>query len=106
MIPGLNDSDEELKAIAEFIRDINPSVPWHVTQYYPAYHMDRPHTPLATLRRAREIGLSAGLRYVYEGNVPGDGGENTWCNQCGAPQSAPELTGVNPPADWKSILAI
>ncbi len=84
IIPGLNDSDDELKHIADFIHDINPAIPWHVTQYYPAYKMDRPHTPLETLRRAREIGLETGLRYVYEGNVPGEGGENTYCYQCGA----------------------
>jgi pyruvate formate lyase activating enzyme len=83
IIPELNDSDEELKQIAKFIYDINPNIPWHVTQYYPAYTMDRPHTPVATLRRAREIGLEAGLHYVYEGNVPGEGGENTYCFQCG-----------------------
>jgi pyruvate formate lyase activating enzyme len=60
-------------------------VPWHVTQFYPTYQMlDRPPTPVATLRRARRIGLDAGLRYVYEGNAPGEGGQNTTCYACGA----------------------
>ena len=85
VIPGLNDSDEELKSIAAFILSVGPEVPWHVTQYYPAYKMyDRPPTPVETLRRARQIGFEAGLRYVYEGNVPGEGGENTYCYVCGA----------------------
>jgi pyruvate formate lyase activating enzyme len=85
VIPGINDSDEELERIATFVRSVGPEVPWHVTQFYPAFEMlDRGATPLETLRRARRIGLSAGLRYVYEGNVPGEGGEHTWCHQCGA----------------------
>lgn len=83
IVPGLNDSDEELTQIAEFLCAIDPAIPWHVTQYYPAYKLlDRPPTPIATLRRARQIGLKAGLRYVYEGNVPGEGGENTYCYNC------------------------
>lgn len=84
VIPGLNDSDEELRQIADFIYELDPAIPWHVTQYYPAYKMfDRPPTTVATLRRARQIGLETGLRYVYEGNVPGEGGENTYCYECG-----------------------
>lgn len=85
VIPGLNDSDEELSQIAEFICSVGEEIPWHVTAYFPAYHMfDRPPTPVATLRRARRRGLEAGLRYVYEGNVPGEGGENTYCYHCDA----------------------
>jgi pyruvate formate lyase activating enzyme len=84
IIPGLNDAEEELKGIASFIvNNLGADTPWHVTQFYPTYQLlDRPRTPVATLRRAREIGLEAGLRYVYEGNVPGEGGENTWCPYC------------------------
>jgi len=84
IIPGLNDSDVELQGIAEFIvANLGIDTPWHVSQFYPTYTLtDRPRTPLATLRRAREIGLAAGLRYVYEGNVPGEGGENTYCPSC------------------------
>jgi len=79
VIPGLNDSDDELTQIAAFIHSVDPAIPWHVTQYYPTYRMlDRPPTPVATVRRAREIGKQIGLRYVYEGDV------NTYCYQCQA----------------------
>lgn len=86
IIPGLNDKEEELKGIADFIvANLGADTPWHVTQFYPTYKLtDRPRTPVETLRRAREIGKAAGLRYVYEGNVPGEGGENTWCPTCTA----------------------
>ena len=57
VIPGVNDSDEELKAIAEFVRSVGVEVPWHVSQFYPAHKMlDRPVTPMETLRRAGDIG--------------------------------------------------
>ncbi len=84
IIPGLNDSDSELQSIAEFIvANLGIDTPWHVSQFYPTYKLtDRPRTPVATLRKARDIGLAAGLRYVYEGNVPGEGGENTSCPSC------------------------
>ncbi len=83
LIPGWNDSDQELREIAKFIKDIDPAIPWHVTAFYPTYKMtDRPPTPVETLRRAREIGLEEGLRFVYEGNIPGEGGENTYCPAC------------------------
>jgi len=85
IIPGLNDSDGELQAIADFIVAIDPSMPWHVTAFYPTYKLtDRPPTPAKTLEKARKIGLSAGLKYVYEGNIPGAGGENTMCPSCQA----------------------
>ena len=83
VIPGINDSDWELRQIAEFVRSVGAEVPWHVSQFYPAYKMvDRPETPIETLRRAREIGLGAGLQYVYEGNISGEGRENTFCPSC------------------------
>jgi pyruvate formate lyase activating enzyme len=83
IIPDYNDSEDDLKDIAEFIKSVNPSIPWHVTQFYPTYKLtDKPRTPVKTLRRAREIGFEAGLKYVYEGNVPGEGGENTYCPSC------------------------
>ena len=85
LIPGLNDSEAELRAIAEFIVSIDPSLPWHVTAFYPTYKMtDRPATPVQLLQKAREIGLAAGLNHVYEGNVPGSGGENSVCPSCQA----------------------
>jgi len=85
VIPGHNDSEEELRGIAEFICGVGKDVPWHVTQFYPTYRLlDRPRTPVETLRRARAIGSETGLQYVYEGNVPGEGGENTYCHACQA----------------------
>jgi pyruvate formate lyase activating enzyme len=85
VIPGLNDSDAELVEIAEFIASVDSSIPWHVTAFYPTYKLtDRLPTSAASLQKAREIGLKAGLRYVYEGNVPGAGGENTACPSCQA----------------------
>jgi len=84
VIPGLNDSTEELTDIAQFIKGVGVEVPWHVSAFYPTYKMlDRPRTPVATLLKAREIGLKAGLRYVYTGNIPGEGGESTFCYACG-----------------------
>ncbi|MGD0844347.1 MAG: AmmeMemoRadiSam system radical SAM enzyme [Geobacteraceae bacterium] len=85
IIPGWNDSAEELQGIARFIADkVGKETPWHVSAFYPTFKMtDRPRTPAATLARARQIGLDEGLAYVYEGNVPGEGGENTYCPACG-----------------------
>jgi len=85
VIPGWNDSDEDLRGIAGFIAEkVGNETPWHVSAFHPTYKLtDRTSTPLDTLRRARRIGLEAGLRYVYEGNVPGEGGENTYCPSCG-----------------------
>lgn len=82
VIPGHNDSEPELKQIAEFVRSVGQDVPWHVTRFHPTYKLlDQPRTPLATLQSARRIGLEAGLRYVYEGNIPGEG-EETVCWSC------------------------
>ena len=84
IIPGLNDSDTDLQGIASFIAtNLGIDTPWHVSQFYPTYQLtDHPRTPPDTLRRARDIGRAAGLRYVYEGNIPGEGGENTCCPSC------------------------
>ena len=83
VIPGHNDSEAELTEIANFIKGVSPAIPWHVTAFHPTFKMmDRPATPVATLVRAREIGLTAGLRYVYVGNIPGEEGENTYCYAC------------------------
>lgn len=85
LIPGLNDDQEELKDIAKFILSLGKETPWHISRFHPMYRLlDRPPTPVRTLERAREIGLAAGLRYVYTGNVPGDLGEDTFCYQCGS----------------------
>jgi pyruvate formate lyase activating enzyme len=86
MIPGLNDSELELRGIADFIgTNLGNDTPWHVSGFHPTYKMtDRPVTPVTTIRHAREIGMAVGLRHVYEGNVPGSGGENTYCPSCKA----------------------
>lgn len=84
VIPGYNDSEEELEGIADFLYAVDASIPWHVSGFYPTYKMtDRPPTPVATLERARHIGQAAGLQYVYTGNRPESGGENTSCPSCG-----------------------
>ncbi|HMK42719.1 MAG TPA: AmmeMemoRadiSam system radical SAM enzyme [Dissulfurispiraceae bacterium] len=84
IIPDWNDSEEFLQWAAQFIASVDPAIPWHVTQFHPTYQLlDKPRTPLSTLVRAREIGLAAGLKYVYQGNMPGGGGENTNCPSCG-----------------------
>ncbi len=84
IIPSHNDSEEILENIIDFIISVDPAIPWHVTQFYPTYKMlDQPRTPIETLRKARELGLRKGLKYVYEGNVPGAGNENTFCPNCG-----------------------
>ena len=85
IIPTLNDSEETFREIATFIKDIDPGIPWHVTQFYPMYKLSHLYpTPIESIRRAREIGLEEGLRYVYAGNVPGEEGENTYCYNCGS----------------------
>lgn len=83
IIPTLNDSHEELKEIAAFVLALGEETPWHLSRFYPTYKSKKlPPTPLDTIHRGREIGLKAGLRYVYAGNVPGDKAENTYCNHC------------------------
>jgi pyruvate formate lyase activating enzyme len=84
IIPGWNDADEELMKIARFIAEqVGVETPWHVSRFYPTHKLtDRPPTPADTLRKAGQIGMEAGLRYVYEGNVPGEGGENSYCPDC------------------------
>ncbi|MFC1961406.1 AmmeMemoRadiSam system radical SAM enzyme, partial [Chloroflexota bacterium] len=71
VVPGFNDSNEELWDTARFLAGLSPDIPWHVTAYRPAYKMvDPPRTPVDTLRRAAEIGVEAGLNFVYAGNLP------------------------------------
>ncbi|MCX7966074.1 MAG: AmmeMemoRadiSam system radical SAM enzyme [Syntrophorhabdaceae bacterium] len=84
IIPGYNDGEDELKGIAEFIKnEVGIETPWHVTAFYPTYKLlDAKRTPAKTLEKAREIGLKTGLRYVYEGNIPGSEGEHTYCYNC------------------------
>jgi pyruvate formate lyase activating enzyme len=86
LIPGFNDSDEEITDIARFLVSVSPDIPWHVTAFHQDYKMtDAANTSVATLLRAAEIGAREGLRFVYAGNLPGRVGrwENTWCPGCG-----------------------
>ena len=84
LIPGKNDSDEELRAECAWIaKHLGRDVPLHFTAFHPDYRMrDVPATPPATLTRAREIGRLAGLNYVYTGNVHDTGGGSTYCPAC------------------------
>ncbi len=84
VVPGQNDSGDELKQIAEFIVEkAGADVPWHISRFYPQYKMDNEKpTPIKTLERAYERGKAAGLHYVYLGNVPGEKFESTFCYNC------------------------
>ena len=82
VVTGQNDSEEELKKIAEFLAGVDKGVPWHISRFYPQYKMDDLETtPMSVMNRAYEIGKEAGLRYVYLGNVVGEG-NNTYCHRC------------------------
>ena len=85
LIPGLNDRPKEIEAMAYFLaQSLGTGTPWHISRFHPTYKMtNRSSTPVQTLVEAREIGLAAGLAYVYLGNVPGDDGEKTYCPECG-----------------------
>jgi pyruvate formate lyase activating enzyme len=98
VIPGLNDSDAELTQLAEWVAgDLGADVPLHFSAFHPDYKMrDIPATPIATLRRARQIARRAGLRYVYTGNVHDPEGDATACPGCGTPVIE---------RDWYEILA-
>lgn len=87
VVPGFNDSQAELQAMAQFLAGISPDIPWHVTAFHPDYKMgEPPPTPAQSLIRAARIGHDAGLRYVYAGNLAGRAGhlENTRCPNCAA----------------------
>ncbi len=87
IVPGFNDSDEELRDIASFLVSVSADIPWHVTAFHKDYKMTGPdNTSARRLVRAAEIGAEAGLHFVYAGNVPGAVGdwENTRCPGCRA----------------------
>ena len=86
IIPGFNDSPDEIKDIARFLASVSPDIPWHVTAFHADYKMtDTARTEAAALVSTAELGRAEGLRYVYAGNLPGMVGnfENTWCPSCG-----------------------
>ena len=87
VIPGFNDSQDELRRAADFIASVSPDIPWHVTAFHQDYHMqENANTTAQQLIRACEIGREAGLRYIYAGNLPGRVGrwEHTYCPTCDA----------------------
>jgi pyruvate formate lyase activating enzyme len=88
LIPGFNDDPDELRRLTEFLANVSPDIPWHVTAFHGDYKMqseDQRDTSVEDLLQAAEIGRAAGLRYIYAGNLPGTVGEweNTHCGQCG-----------------------
>ena len=83
VIPGENDSDAELNDISRFIAQVDVDIPWHISRFHPDYEFTNHNaTPVETLKRAKEIGIERGLRYVYLGNVLSDSA--TYCYSCGA----------------------
>jgi len=84
VIPGINDSQEELASIARFILSVDKNIPWHVSGFHPDYKFkDYEQTPQETLRKAKKTGEDAGLKFVYAGNVYG-WGNDTFCPFCNA----------------------
>jgi pyruvate formate lyase activating enzyme len=83
IIPGYNDSQDQLRDIANFLAGVSTDIPWHVSAFHPMYRLlDAPPTGAAALRRAVEIGRESGLQYIYTGNIPGES-EDTRCPVCG-----------------------
>jgi pyruvate formate lyase activating enzyme len=85
IIPGFNDSDDELARLSGFLAEVSPDIPWHVTAFHQDYKMTDPEgTSPEMLMRAAEIGKRSGLRFIYAGNLPGQMGdlENTRCPKC------------------------
>lgn len=84
VIPGINDSNKELKKIAEFLAEIDKEIPWHLSAYYPSYKSSIPPTDIEKIETAIDIGKREGLKYVYGGNISGSRYENTFCPGCSA----------------------
>jgi pyruvate formate lyase activating enzyme len=82
LIPGYNDSEEQLRGLASFLAGVSPDMPWHVSAFYPTYKLrDAPPTGVESMRRALKIGQEAGIRYVYAGNISGES-DDTFCPVC------------------------
>ncbi|MDP8298674.1 MAG: AmmeMemoRadiSam system radical SAM enzyme [Candidatus Tantalella remota] len=100
VIPGENDSEEELSGMAEFLAGVDKGMPWHISRFHPDYrYTDSVPTPLDTMKKAADIGKKAGLEYVYLGNVS-DGGE-TFCPACGRVMVKRSGSGVEVTKDLK-----
>jgi len=85
VVPGMNDGEAELRDIARFIVGVDPDIPWHISRFHPDFkYTEVGPTPMAVLRKAFELGRTEGLRYVYIGNVGGEG-DLTLCPSCGKP---------------------
>ena len=83
LIPGLNDSEEELTGLCNFIAGLDRNIPWHISRFYPHYKLEHiKPTPQDTLQRAYEIGKDSGLSHIYIGNIHTQNGQNTYCNHC------------------------
>ena len=85
LIPGINDSEEEFKAMAEWIRtDLGSEIPWHLTRFFPAFHFsNHAPTPVDRMEELYALAKKSGLKFVYLGNLPGHSAENTCCPDCG-----------------------
>lgn len=84
VIPGENDRDEDVSALAGWLKSLSPAIPLHLSRYFPAYHFDRPPTPVQTLERLREVAMKD-LHYVYIGNAWKRGFADTFCPECKTP---------------------
>jgi len=84
LIPGMNDSEDNLKKTAEWIfKNLGRDTPWHITRFFPYLELKHlPPTPIETLEHAQRIGKKAGLKFVYLGNLSNHPGENTICPKC------------------------
>ncbi|MGE5484361.1 MAG: AmmeMemoRadiSam system radical SAM enzyme [Ignavibacteriales bacterium] len=83
VVPGLNDSDDEIRSLSRWLASVGKGIPLHFSRYFPNYRMTLPPTPESTLRRCRETAMEY-LHYVFTGNVADTEGQNTYCPQCGA----------------------
>jgi pyruvate formate lyase activating enzyme len=84
LVPGANDSEEELRGLAGFLAGVSPDLPWHISRFHPDYKAtDLPPTPVETMQLAERVGREAGLHFVYLGNVFTEDGQNTRCPGCG-----------------------
>jgi pyruvate formate lyase activating enzyme len=84
IIPTLNDDEGELAEMVDFLVELGPETPWHISRFFPRYHRtDLPPTSAEFLKKIRQTGLDKGLHYVYTGNIHGDEGEDTYCHHCG-----------------------
>jgi pyruvate formate lyase activating enzyme len=83
LVPGMNDSEEEVRQIARFIAQLSPEIPWHVSRFYPQYKMtETPPTSIQSIEHAIAIGEAEGLQYIYAGNVSDPHRESTHCPKC------------------------